>query len=143
MVMNKIPMLVFAGLVGSGLGWAQDDDVEATPEIVEQPPSVTEHEIAVNGNALRFRGFRGRGAWHTFRDGGLQELGHGRGVRKGAWRGFVATSQDKCGNGQDDEVPVCHESLPLSGEEYTAKFAGWGARPVIPGSVNKNAKRFR
>ena len=54
MVMNKIPMFILAWVVGSGLAWAQDDDAEATPEIVEEAPSLTEHEITVNGDTLRY-----------------------------------------------------------------------------------------
>ncbi len=53
MVMNKAPMIVLSWIVGSGLAWAQDD-AEATPEIVEEAPSVTEHQITVNGDALRY-----------------------------------------------------------------------------------------
>ena len=53
MVMNKVPMIVLSWIVWSGLAWAQDD-AEATPEIVEEAPSVTEHEIAVNGDVLRY-----------------------------------------------------------------------------------------
>ena len=54
MVKNIIPMFILAWVVGSGLAWAQDDDAEATPEIVEEAPSVTEHEITVNGDTLRY-----------------------------------------------------------------------------------------
>ena len=53
MVMSKTPMIVLSWIVGSGLAWAQDDD-EATPEIVEEAPSVTEHEINLNGDVLRY-----------------------------------------------------------------------------------------
>jgi len=53
MVTNKAPMIVLSWIVGSGLAWAQDD-AEATPELVEETPSVTEHEITVNGDTLRY-----------------------------------------------------------------------------------------
>ena len=71
MVMNKAPMIVLSWIVGSGLAGAQDD-AEATPEIVEEAPSVTEHEIAVNGDVLRYHVTTGKLPIKT--DGG-EEMG--------------------------------------------------------------------
>ncbi len=53
MAMNKIPAMVLAWAVVSAPAWTQDEPVAAA-ETVDESPSVTAHEITVNGDVLRY-----------------------------------------------------------------------------------------